>query len=269
MAPRTFYRRKPVRKYRKRRAVAKRTKTSRTFANKVKKIVHRMAENKTITQDAANDSITPCDGVTAVPYFLNLLPPITIGSSSGERIGNQIRIVKNHIVGFINMLPYNSATNKLSCPIIVKMWVVSWKYATGQFAQPALVDFTTFFQRGSATAGFIGNPLDMVRDVNTDVWTVHKTKTFELSSGPAFQSALNYSPVSYQNPSGVFSHKYSFNLGKYAKLLKYNDNIVPNRPTNKNLYLVIQTVRADGASVAAGDVYCENHFQSTIYYEDM
>lgn len=250
---------------RRRRGAKKVGKTSRAFAAKVKKIVHRMAENKTITQDASNESITPCDGVTAVPYFINLLPSVGQGVTQGTRVGDQIRIVKNHIKGYINLLPYNVTTNPYVCPIIVKMWIVSWKYANPAFTQPALVDFSTFFQRGSATSNFIGNPLDMVRDVNTDVWTVHKTKSFELSSGGSFNVAT---PVSYQNPSGVWSHKYSFQVGKFVKLLKYNDNS-PLTPTNKNLYLVIQTVRADGTAVAAGNVYCENHWQNTMYFEDM
>lgn len=262
---RTFARK--GRKVLRKRTGRKTGRTSRSFATKVKKIVHRMAENKTITQDASNDSITPCDGVTAVPYFLNLLPPLTIGANSADRIGNQVRIVKNHLVGYINMKPYSSTTNNYASPILVKMWVVSWKYATGQFTQPSLTDFSTFFQRGSATSNFIGNPLDMVRNVNTDVWTVHTSKSFQLNT--ALSGSVVVSGAVYQGTSGQFSHRYSFNLGKYAKLLKFNDNISPNRPTNKNLYLVIQTVRADGTAVAAGDVYCENHFQSTVFYEDL
>lgn len=241
---------------------------SNSFNNAVKRVVHRMAENKTITADAANESITPCDGVTAAPYFINLLPSIGQGVTQATRVGNQIRIVRNHIKGYINMLDYNASTNPMKCPIIVKMWVVSWKLANPAFTQPSLTEFSTFFQRGSSTTNFTGGMLDMLRDVNSDAWTVHKTKTFELSNAGAFNTSLNYNPISNQNPSGVWSHKYSFNLGKYAKLLKYND-ITPTSPTNKNLYLVIQTVRADGASVVAGNVYCENHFQNTLYFEDL
>lgn len=238
---------------------------SRQFKIAVKKVIHRLAENKTITADASNESITPCRGIGSAPYFINLLPLITTGTTQGTRIGNQIRIVKNHIKGYINLLPYNATTNNYFCPIIVKMWVVSWKFANPAFSQPALTDFNTFFQRGSATSNFIGNTLDMIRDVSSDSWTVHKTLQFELTSSPGWGAAIAGS--TYPNNSGVFSKKYQFNLTKYAKSLKYDDSI-SNVPTNKNLYLVIQTVKADGTSAASGDLFCENHFQNTMYYED-
>lgn len=227
-----------------------------------------MAENKTITADTANESITPCDGVTAAPYFLNLLPSIAQGVAQSQRIGNEVRITKNTISGYINLKPYSATNNPYTCPIIVKMWVVSWKYANTAFTTPSLTDFATFFERGSATSNFIGNPLDMLRAVNKDAWTVHRTKTFELSSSnvtgtpAATVSAIN------QNPSSLWSHKYYFSLGKYAKSLKYNDGL-PNTTSNRNLYLVIQTVKADGTSVAVGDLYAENHYVSQLYYEDI
>lgn len=241
---------------------------SKQFKTAVKNVIHRMAENKTVTADAVNESITPCRGVGSAPYFINLLPLITQGVQQGQRVGNQIRIVKNHIKGYINLLPYSATTNPYVCPIMVKMWVVSWKFANPAFSQPALVDFSTFFQRGSATTNFQGNPLDMIRDVSSDSWTVHKTRSFELSSSLQTSNSTPGTNALYQNPSGAWSIRYSFNLGKYAKTLKYDDTI-SNNVTNKNLYLIIQTVRADGTTVAAGDIYCKNHFQNTLYFEDL
>lgn len=238
---------------------------SKSFSSAVKKVVHRMAENKTITADAANESIQPCDGVTAAPYFINLLPSLGQGVTQGTRIGDQVRVVKNHIKGYINLLPYNATTNPYASPIIVKMWVVSWKYANTAFTQPALADFSTFFQRGSATSNFTGGMLDMVRDVNTDAWTVHTTRTFQLNA--ALSGSIVVSAGVYQGQSGQYTHKYSIDLTKYAKLLKYND-VTPLTPTNRNLYMVVQTLRADGASAGASTVYCENHWQNTFYFED-
>lgn len=266
-----FYRKKRAtakRRLRTKKSIAKKAYRSRTFKIAVKRVIHRLAENKTITQDASNESITPCRGVGSAPYFINLLPTIATGTTQGTRIGNQVRIVKNHIKGFVNLLPYSSTTNPYVCPIMVKMWVVSWKFANPAFSQPALSDFSNFFQRGSATTNFIGNPLDMLRDINTDCWTVHKVKSFELNSSLQTSNSVAGTNAIYQSPSGVWSKRYSFEVAKYVKMLKYDDSI-SNQPTNKNLYLVIQTVRADGGSVGAGDVYVENHWQNTMYYEDL
>lgn len=257
---------KRARKYSRRPRARTTRKVGRTFAAKVKKVIHRMAENKVLQQEASNESITPCDGVTATPYFINMLPAVSQGVAQSQRVGDQIRLMSNKISGYINLRPYNATTNPYVSPIIVKMWVVSWKYANAQFTLPSLTDFSTFFQVGSSTANFIGNPLDMCRTVNTDVWTIHKTKSFELSVGGSYNIGT---PVSGQNPSGVYSHKYYLDVGKYAKLLKFNDTIAPQRPSNRNLYLVIQTVRADGTSVAAGDVYCENHYSQSLTFEDL
>lgn len=261
------------RSYRPRRKIVRRRKATkkgpfrgRKFNTAVKRVIHRMAENKNVISSAANQTIQPCDGVTAVPYKLNLLPPIAQGTSQAQRIGDSVRIVGNTINAYINLLPWNATTNPYSCPIIVKMWVVSWKYANVGYTEPALTDFNNFFELGSNSTNFIGNPLDMLRAVNKDVFTVHTTKQFELSCAPGWNASITN--AIYPNLSGVMSKKVTFNVGKYVKSLKFND-AATDYATNHNLYLITQTVKADGTAVAASDRYCEFHFVQKMTYEDI
>lgn len=266
---RTLARRYKKRSYKGKRSVRKVSKTSRSFATKVKKVIHRMAENKVLNQSSALTHVVACDGSTNNTAFLNLLPALQQGSGQGQRIGNQVRLVKNTIKGHIWLRDYSATTNPLVAPVYVKMWVVSWKYSnTGSGLQPtARSDFDTFFQSGSATSNFTGNLLDMERSVNSDVWTVHKTKSFMLSTAP--YSSAGTPPIQYQNQQGLICQPFSFNLGKYAKFLKYNDNIAPSHPTNRNVYLIIQTVLARGQTNGTSSSYCTYSYSQDMIFEDL
>ena len=112
------YRRKaaPKRKYRKR--VYKKS----SFASKVKKVIHRMAENKLLSGYAANQSIAWAGSVTN-PTSFKLAPAVTQGSGSNQRVGNSIKIVKGVVRGYVNLKPYSATNNPFDYPVYVKMWV--------------------------------------------------------------------------------------------------------------------------------------------------
>lgn len=238
------------------------------FNKAVKRVIHRMSENKVLSSSSPLVDVVACDGSTNNTAFLNLLPALQQGTAQGQRIGNQVRLVKNTIRGHIWLKDYSATTNPLLAPVMVKMWVVSWKYSNvGSGLQPtARTDYDTFFQAGSSTSNFVGNLLDMERSVNTDVWTVHATKTFMLSTAP--YSSAGSPPIQYQNQQGVICHPFSFSLGKYAKSLKYNDNIAPSHPTNHSLYLIIQTVQARGQTNGTSSSFCRYSYNQDMVYED-
>lgn len=266
------YKKRPIRKGRKvvRRRYVKKTRVPRSFAAKVKKVIHRMAENKILSQSANNQTLAAPNSVTVVP-FLNLLPALQQGTGQGQRVGNQVRLTKNILKGHIWLRDYSATTNPQVAPIAVKLFIVSWKYANvGSGLQPtAISDWSTFFQAGSSTSGFTGNLLDMERSVNSDVWTVHATRSFMLSTTGGFDTTLNYNPTKNQSPNGVICQPFSFNLAKYSKALKYNDNIAPSHPTNHNLYLVIATCQARGQSNGDTASYCSYSFNQDMIYEDL
>lgn len=238
--------------------------SNRKFALRVKRVIHRISEKKVQSVPIANNSINYASAALN-PTILSLMPTPTVGTSVQQRIGNQIMVTKSTIRGFVNLLPYNATTNALVSPIKVKMWLCARsKSNRGVSGLPIATDFANFFQSGSTSLGFQSNVLDMMLHSNKDYWTVYSTKQFELS----YQiGGINSNQSGYlQPPSGKVSVPFSFNLTKRLGKLKYNDDGL--YPTNKELYLVIQTVRADGQTDAAGTTYAEYHAVVEHRYED-
>lgn len=263
-----YPRRKYVRKGRKvaRRKYAKRVYKKKTsFAVRVKRVIHRLAENKVQSIPYANNSLINA-GSSVNPYYISLMPTPVQGTSVQERIGNNINVVKSTIRGFVNLLPYNSTTNDLQCPIKVKMWLCSRKKTNRAITSaPIAADFNNFFQSGSTSLGFQSNILDMLLHNNKDWWNIYATKTFELSPNLLGQTFATSTFI--QSPSGKMSMPFSFDLTKHLGALKYNDS--GTYPTNKELYLVFQTVRADGAvQTTPTPVYAEVHAIVEHNYED-
>lgn len=248
-------------------------KTSRSFATKVKKIVHRMAENKTWTQTAANVSLpAPIIGSTSAtsvqPWSLSLLPTLSQGTGSSNRIGNRVRMVKNRIRGFVNVKPYNSTTNTYQAPIMVKLFIFSSKTFNNFVGDMGFSNWQQFFKINNADTGFVGNPLDMLYEVNSELWTLHATRSFQLNT--SLSGTITVSGAVYQSTSGKFSVPFSFDLIKYAKDLKYDDNS-STRVTNRSLLMTACCCYADGTTngyVVPYDL-AEIHYIQDIEYEDL
>ena len=102
-----------------------------------------------------------------------------------------------------------------------------------------------FFQNDGTTNGFAGNMLDMCYAVNEQSWDLLETRTFKLGVGDtnATQAA---STASWLDDSS-FSKEIKFDFTPYIKgMHEWNDNT--NVPTNRNLWMFIQTVYADGSN---------------------
>jgi len=247
-----------VRRYR--RKPAKKISTAvKTF---VRKAISRNIENKCWYTYGANSSLITATPTTN-PTHANLLPTNFLqGTGKSQRIGNEITIKKAYIRGRINLLPYNATTNPLSAPILVKMWVVSNKLSN-TFIPTVASNWASFFDTVNSAVAFQNSPLDMILDVNKDAWTLHASKTFKLGAGSMTSTGPVGSSAYFDNSS--MSVPFYFNYGKYIKKVKYDDALT-NNPTNRNLYLVLQAVNADGTSTA--QIPAETHFSTTVIYED-
>lgn len=231
-----------------------------TFAARVKKVIHSQIENKDYYDGNVNLALAYAGSVTA-PTYIQLHPIIGQGAQSGQRVGNEINVIKGTIRGMINMLPYNAGNNTSDVPILVKMWICRRKSNNvGDGDLPATADWAQFFQTGNTNAGFASNTYDMLRRVNTDYWTVFASKTIQLSNFSAPDVTATLTPQSSQ-----VSLPFSFNIAKHLGKLKYNDNTFA--PSNKELFLVFQGVRCDGTVPLIGS-FAEVHFVNEIVYED-
>jgi len=244
----------------------KRRFTKKTVAKSVKRYVkqaiHRQAENKLSLQFAANVNINCANATT--PTNLNLVPTPVGGNNTVHRIGNSIKVVRGYVRGHINMLGYNSISNPNVGPIYVKMWIVSSKVInTTSLSSTNIAN--DFFETGSTASGFQANMLDMNLSVNSDAYTVHKTKVLTLGSTTANGGAIN--PLANSVASNdKFSRPFYFNIAPYMKkVIKFSDGATS--PTNINLFLILQAVNADGSSTAITPA--EYHYSLRVEYEDI
>ena len=108
---------------------------------------------------------------SSTPTFRTLLPQITQGTAKSQRIGNEIR-VKNAILNVaVNLLQNNGTTNVLTTPVWVKMWVVRYKIENSANLN-GTVSASNWFETNNSSVPFQGNMLDMLLDLNTDLWEV-------------------------------------------------------------------------------------------------
>lgn len=239
------------------------------FSTAVKKVIHKMAENKCWERIQSN---LPLNGavsgtVSVDPTCLNCLPWISQGVGQSGRIGNRVRLVKNKFTGILTMIQPAAGYTYFS-PVYLKMWVFSPKAFTNFTGDMGNANWKQFFQVNNSDTGFYGNVLDMLQNVNTELYTVHTTRTFVFT----YQLG-GFNPVTgtvLQSPSGTCTHRFTINLSKYVKDLRFDDDS-SSRPTNKNLLIAFQTVNADGTtngSVTNNNTIELNYLQE-CEYEDL
>ena len=227
----------------------------------VKQELARNIENKVISDYGANQTISTVTGSNFSGLYV--LPRPGTGTQKNQRIGNEIKIKKSFIRGFVNLLPYNAVTNPLSTAIYVKMWLCS--YRTLNTAVVASTNqATSFFDAGNSSIGPQGNMLDITLTPNSECWVIHKTKTIKLGAASATTTGQVGTGGYYDN--SPMSAPFYFNIGKYFKsTLRYNDQVT-NVPENKNCWLFFQAVNADGSSSAIN--VAEYHYTFRHEYED-
>lgn len=238
-----------------------RPKVSRALKSYIKRTVHNNIENKSIINYGANLAITTSvNGV--VPSTLNLVPTIAQGTSNSQRTGNEVKITKAYLRGFVNLLPYNATSNPMISPLWVKMFLVRSKYINTNLISQTDIN-SSFLNGGASNIPLQGNTLDMLFDVNRDTWTLLATKTFKIGQ-TAFNGTSGDTPTGDNSP---MSQRFYFNFTKHLKRpLKYPDG--SNVCQNNNLFLVTQVVRADGVTALANQQPAEFHYFMEHQYED-
>lgn len=245
------YRKPAKRTYRKKRTYKRKPTVSTAVKSYVKKTIHGAIENKCTDFIALNQPLASLTG-----FSTPLCPYLNQGTTQGTRIGNEIRIVKGTIKVMVNLLPYNAVSN----PFItqrVRILVLSLKDQNSTF------NATGIWQYGASSLNLQANLGDIMYSVNKELYTVYMDRNFELSS-PS-QSSLTNNTAGQHFSNSPFQRSFNIDFGKYMKQkLKYNDTT--NVPTNRNMFLFIQSVNADGSSTAVTPV--EVHYLYHCEYED-
>lgn len=216
--------------------------TPQSIRRQVIRELQNRAEQKIRVQSVTNFAVTSANG--GVPTSIYLSPLLLQGTADNQRIGNRVNVTSSVMNMFMNLLPYNSLTNTGPMPVMVKIWIARYKIRnTSNVANTTVA--TDFFQNDGTTNGFAGNMLDMCYAVNEQSWDLLETRTFKLGVGDtnATQAA---NTASWLDDSS-FSKEIKFDFTPYIKgMHEWNDNT--NVPTNRNLWMFIQTVYADGSN---------------------
>lgn len=238
-----------------------RTNLKRTISMVIKKSLSSKIEKKQWVYYQNYNAVSTCSA--SIPVNVNLLPTSMIqGIGDAQRVGNQIKISQATIEGYVSLAPYNSITNPLSTPVMVKMFMFKSKQVNTQNLGATSIS-TNFFKVNNSGTGFQGNTLDLVLPIDIDMFTLLSTKTFKLGAASATTTGKVGTSGYYDN--SPMNHHFKFNYGRHVKSqLKFDDN---NSITNNNLWLAVQVVYADGSTLAIQPAlwcYCVN-----IHYTDL
>jgi len=224
----------------------------------INRAISRRLENKVTVDYAANQTILPASS-TVGPTSRYLLPLLNQGLGQGNRIANQIHIIKAQTSLYVNSK--RTGDNMINSPLMIRVWLLSYKIANSNLAP----SWAEFFQTGNLSAPFQQNMLDMILPVNKDEFTVYFDKTYKVGLGAVLPSNIDTTNA-LDNSS--YNQRIDVEWGSHFKqALDYNDS--DNVPTNRNLFVVFQAIRADGATtVSDNDSGAEYHLTNTVYYED-
>lgn len=258
----------PTRKMIKKRV--KKVKVSKTLKSAIKKVISEQTESKQAFMTSGNTLVKFNSGIDAVGDLIQVLPNISVGTAENNRIGNQIRAQNLNIRGYIK-LDLNEVPDSTKLPnVMVRMLVVSMKTA-GSFtdAQAQSPKIGTLLKKGGTTSTFSGLLQDLYAPINTDVFTVHYDKRFNLS-----QSYINSQGVT--PPSTYFSQDISktvkfFNINVRCKnrLLKFDEDVGSDiQPSNFAPFLLLGYSYLDGSAADVLDTKVGLCYDSTFIYED-
>jgi len=219
-------------------------------------------EKKFFMNYGANQPLTTCAG-GGFPTYINMVPSITTGSTVNTRVGNEVEVVEAKMKLAVNLLPYNVTTNPNITPLYVKIYLVSSRTLNTSTLTATNIN-SSFFILAPNPLGFQANMLDVVMPINEEGWQVHLTDVVKLGTG--YGSATGPVSTSSWFDNSSISHIFEFDISRILGRLRYANNAAD--PYNKNLFLVMQAVNADGT---AGGLYvpAEYHFTFQVKYTDV
>lgn len=226
----------------------------------VRKTISGEAEKKSYIVYAANQSIITASATT--PFAVYLAPQVAQGGGDGQRIGNKIKVISSVLRICINLLPYNAVSNPLPPPLLVRILILGFKKQNVNSA--GVTDASSaLFEVNSGVVGPQGNPLDITLQVNDQSWVVYYDQVIKLGA-TGTSSTTPVSSGAYFDASDMSAF---LNIPiKHIGMFQYNDTT--NVPTNKNTFLFIQPVTADGQG-SGSYTMAECHYTIVTKYIDM
>jgi len=261
---RKYASRKPKRAYRKK-SSRRSSVGSKSFTKKVKKVLIRSAETKTISA-ATNFNLAPYNGST--PWLdinvglntTNMIP--SQGTGQGDRVGNRIRTKRCILTGYLHPYGYDAVNNPTPKPLEVKLVILTNKQTPQGYP-----NVNNYFQRGNTSSGPSGTLNDIVSAPNKDVNTIYHQKVMKL--GHASESGSGSSTVQAFQANNDFrlNCKFRVDITKFLpKTYTFNDTTAGFM--ERNVFMRFLLANADGstsASLAAATVWYQVDYKYTDF----
>ena len=258
--------------YRKRPKVSRRPKrrAPKTFAKKVKAVIHQLAENK-CCYESSGDALLKFSGnlmTMGVGAAFPCLPTIFRGTNEGERIGNQIRSQSLNFKGCFIYTPTGTGSySPTQSRVGLRVMVVQPKHLSAMTQVESTSWYGSLLQKGNATSGFNGRLQDLWAPINRDAVTVYHDKVHYITCTQVSQvTAAGY----YMIENGPATKFFNIKIPCRNKLLRYDDSLGTGGiyPTNFSPILLVGYVYLDGsAPAAATDMGIS--YTTTMEFEDM
>jgi len=258
---------KRSRKPRSRKYARKSNKLSKGLRKAITKVIRKEEETKcqqyngVITLGAAGGNFQTQGFVPLTPY--GTYCSISQGTGQGERVGNQLRIVKATLTYVLCPQGYSLTTNPIPAPQEVLIRLMNPKNTN-----VLVTSAGNYFQAGSGSVSATGNLNDIHRAVNTDLYTQYKFTKHKIGFAAFIPNpGLNANQGYYANNDFALNVVRTINYTKYCpKIIKFNDNT--STPITRCLQTWIECVNSDGSAMAITTSPILMNYTISIWYKD-
>jgi hypothetical protein len=194
----------------------------------VKKLIDASIEDKHYNYFLNSNSVGSFMGPNSTSQYLPLAPftgfvSISQGTAQGQRIGNRIRIKKAILDMYFVMNQRSDVTNLNPNPKFLILYFVLNKADKSNPVIP-MSSTASFLRTTTGVQQFVGTVDDMLKNVNTDQFQLHKKVIVKL--GYAYLTiATGQSTASYANNDFKYVEHLKFDVTKYLnKTYTYDNN---------------------------------------------
>jgi len=177
-----------------------------------------------------------------------------LGTSSSNRVGNEIRVKRVTLKMNFVPLPYDATTNPVPSPQIVKVYFGYHKPQIAQSRNRLTAGAVDFFTFGATAVNPSGQITDLNRETNKELYSiVKKSRNFKIGTSQTFNAGTDHS---YWGNNDFKSFKqYDVDITKHVNMVQRFNESDP-ASSNRGLFAYVTCVAADGSLYTHQPVQC-------------
>lgn len=189
---------------------------------------------------------------------VTIVPPVSIGTSNGNRVGNQITPKSCYIRGVVRALPISAVAGTNAWPnepFYVRIVIYKTKLNMDLNLNDTILD------NGAGSEPFDGTLETLLLPYNKDKYVIGATRQFKLQAPPGTSGTLTNQNIGSLPVAKLFK----INLPMPKKLTYVDTN--PD-PSNCRWYMAAGVVNSSGNIAANTDIRANITVESMMHYTD-